>query len=232
MGESEFRVDHYGSEETLRLREPIIGTYLASHHDQQHNPWFGPDQFWRRLVELYAPSRDFRLVAAWLGETMVGYAFGSPKENSTDVWEMVRKNLPEVKIPDNQVPIYFFREFAVHPGYQGHGYGHRLHDALLKSRPEPLAHLLVRTDNPAKTSYLHWGWHAVGKVQPFQDSPKMDAMVHILPLSLRCVLPSSLGLTATISPLTSPARHPRWPDRGVDAPIGHESAVGASGGLR
>ena len=190
MNEPDVHIDYYGPEETLSLREPIQGAYLASHRDQQHDPWYSPEQFWRRLVELYAPSRDFGLVAAWLGETMVGYAFGSPKDNSTDVWEMVRKTLPEVTILDNQVPIYFFREFAVHPGYQGQGYGHKLHDALLKNRPEPLAHLLVRTDNPAKASYLHWGWHVVGKVQPFQDSPNMEAMVRILPLSLWGIVPN------------------------------------------
>jgi GNAT superfamily N-acetyltransferase len=182
MGEPDLRIDSYGPEEALSLREPVLDVYLASHHDQQHNPWFGPDQFWRRLVEIYAPSRDFGLVAAWLGETMAGYAFGSPKDNSADIWEMVRQTLPETGIPQEPVPIYFFREFAVHPAQQGKGYGRKLHDALLKTRPEPLAHLLVRSDNPAKTSYLHWGWHVVGKVQPFEDAPALDAMVRVLPV--------------------------------------------------
>ena len=186
MGEGSIHIDYYGPQESLRLREQILSVYLASHHDQQHNPWFGPDQFWQRLVELYAPSREFGLVAAWLGDTMTGYAFGSPKDSSGDVWEMVRHALPEVRIPSEPVPVYFFREFAVHPDYQGRGYGRKLHDALLKTRPEPLAHLLVRTDNPAKGSYLHWGWHVVGKVQPFDDAPSMDAMALILPVEFQC----------------------------------------------
>ncbi len=186
MGDpSSVRVDYYGPDDALRLREPILAVYLASHHDQQHNAWFGPDQFWSRLVELYAPSRDFGLVAAWQDDVMVGYAFGSPKDNPSDIWEMVKQSLPEVPVPQDPVPIYFFREFAVHPNYQGKGYGHKIHYALLKTRPEPLAHLLVRTDNPAKASYTRWGWHVVGKVQPFADSPVMDAMVRVLPLNLR-----------------------------------------------
>jgi GNAT superfamily N-acetyltransferase len=176
-------IDYHGPSESLQLREKILSVYLASHHDQQHNPWFGPDQFWKRLVELYAPSRDFGLVAAWQDDTMIGYAFGSPKDNAADVWEMVGQTLPGVPVPEPAVPIYFFREFAVRPDCQGKGYGHKIHDALLKTRGEPLAHLLVRTDNPAKASYLHWGWHIVGKVQPFPDSPTMDAMVLVLPLA-------------------------------------------------
>jgi GNAT superfamily N-acetyltransferase len=79
-------------------------------------------------------------------------------------------------------PVYFFREFAIDPSYQGKGYGRLLHDALLKTRPEGLAHLLVRQDNPAKSTYTHWRWQIAGQVQPFSDAPVMDAMVRVLPL--------------------------------------------------
>lgn len=182
MPEHDVRIEHYNSAGTLQLKEPILAVYLASHADQQHNLWFGPGPFWQRLVELYAPSRDFGLVVAWHGDTMVGYAFGSPKDNATDVWQMVARTLPEVPIPEIPVPIYFFREFAVDPACQGKGYGRLLHDALLKTRPERLAHLLVRQDNPAQNAYLHWGWHIVGQVQPFSDAPVMDAMVLRLPI--------------------------------------------------
>ncbi len=174
------RIEQYESAGALQLKEPILAVYLASHHDQQHNPWFGPGPFWQRLVELYAPSRDFGLVVAWRGDTMVGYAFGSPKDDAADVWQMVERTLPEVAVPKTPEPIYFFREFAVDPAHQGKGYGRLIHDALLKARPERLAHLLVRQDNPAKNAYLHWSWHIVGQVQPFSDAPVMDAMVKIL----------------------------------------------------
>ena len=185
MVESNARIDHYGPKDTLLLRDPILEVYLASHRGQQDNAWYSPDQFWQRLVEFYAPSRDFGLVAAWLGESMIGYAFGSPMQNSAEVWEMTRQALPEMQIPQEPQPIYFFREFAVHPEHQGKGYGRKIHDALLKTRTEQLAHLLVRTDNQAKASYLNWGWLVVGKVQPFDDAPTMDAMIRNLPLDSR-----------------------------------------------
>jgi GNAT superfamily N-acetyltransferase len=176
------RIEHYGSKGALQLKEPILAVYLTSHADQQHNPWFGPGPFWQRLVELYAPSRGFGLVAAWQDDTMVGYAFGSPMSRPQDIWQMVRRSLPDVSVQKTSEPIYFFREFAVHPDHQGKGYGKLLHDALLKTRPERLAHLLVRQDNPAKDAYQHWGWHIVGQVQPFSDAPVMDAMVLVLRL--------------------------------------------------
>jgi GNAT superfamily N-acetyltransferase len=179
---SDVRIKHYDGNEALQLKEPMLRVYLASHHDQQHNPWFGPGPFWQRLVELYAPGQGFSLVVAWQDGTMIGYAFGSPTGKPQSVWDMIRSAMPDVSVATTADPIYFFREFAVDPECQGKGYGRLLHDALLMARPESLAHLLVRQDNPAKHAYARWGWHIVGQVQPFDDAPVMDAMVLRLPI--------------------------------------------------
>lgn len=57
-----------------------------------------------------------------------------------------------------------------------HGYARIIHDALLSGRTEPLAYLLVRVGNPARTAYESWGWRVIGQDQPFPDSPMMDEM--------------------------------------------------------
>jgi GNAT superfamily N-acetyltransferase len=179
--EPDVRIEYYNSEGALGLKDQMLVVYLASHHDQQHNPWFGPGPFWQRLVDLYAPSDGFGLVAAWQGKAMTGYAFGSPTGKPQEIWDMVHTALPDIPVSSVQEPIYFFREFAVDPGHQGKGYGRLLHDALLKTRSERLAHLLVRQDNPAKSTYTLWGWQIAGQVQPFPEAPVMDAMVRVLP---------------------------------------------------
>lgn len=39
------------------------------------------------------------------------------------------------------------------------------------------ATLLVRPDNePARPAYLRWGWHTLGEIQPFPNSPRYDAL--------------------------------------------------------
>jgi GNAT superfamily N-acetyltransferase len=173
-----FRIEQYDATGTLELREPLMALYLRTHLDQQHNPWYSPERFWQRLVELYAPGRGFGLVAGWIDGTMVGYAFGSPSDKVQDVWEMVERVLPDVPIPTESEPMYIFREFAVDPAHQGKGYGRMLHDALLEGRPERLANLVVRPDNvSAIAAYRAWGWQTVGQEQPFPDSPVMDSMV-------------------------------------------------------
>jgi hypothetical protein len=50
------------------------------------------------------------------------------------------------------------------------------YDALLATRPEERATLLVRGDNPARHLYLKWGWKHVGYVQPYPDSPRFESM--------------------------------------------------------
>lgn len=178
MTDSDVRTEYYDADGTLKLKEPLTALYLRSHLDQQHNPWYSPEQFWDRLVKLYAPGRDFGLVVAWRDGAMVGYAFGSPSDKAHDIWEMAHNALPDLDLQSTPEPIYVFREFAVDPAYQGQGYGRLLHDALMRTRRERLAYLLVRPDNTsAKSAYLSWGWQKVGQVQPFPDAPVMDAMV-------------------------------------------------------
>ena len=171
-------VERHDAGSTLELRDDIVGVYAASHHDQMHDPWFHPGPFWERLVELYLPGRAFEIVVGRIGDRAVGYAFGSPRDRHGEIWPELRSTYPDFGLPAAEVPMYLFREFAVHPDYQRRGIGRALHDALLGTRPEPVAELLVRKDNvPAQAAYRSWGWQQLGEKQPFADSPVFDRLV-------------------------------------------------------
>jgi GNAT superfamily N-acetyltransferase len=177
------RIARYDGPQTLQLKDEVLGTYLNAHLDQQHDPWATPERFWERLVDLYAPSKDFAMAAGWLEDELIGYAFGSVRDDSTTIWDAAASALPDLPATESPGGVYIFREFAVRPAHQGRGYGHQIHDALLGSRREPLAHLLVRTDNErARRAYLAWGWRKIGQMRPFEDSPLMEQMVITLPL--------------------------------------------------
>jgi hypothetical protein len=82
--------------ETLRLKDPMLRVYRTSHERPIRNdPWFGEDRFWERLVQLYAPGRDFATVSGWLADEMIGYAFGSPRDNAAATWQHVKNGLPD-----------------------------------------------------------------------------------------------------------------------------------------
>jgi GNAT superfamily N-acetyltransferase len=182
---SDLALLRYDAAGTLGLKSAILSVYAASHAEPiMVDPWLGPDRFWERLVDLYAPGRDFETVGAWLADELIGYAFGSPRDNAAATWAEVAAALPDIPVSGQDEPIYIFREFAVHPDHQGKGYGRIIHDDLLAPRPERLAHLLVRLDNDrARSAYLSWGWRKIGTSQPFPDAPIMDAMVRTLPLA-------------------------------------------------
>lgn len=164
---------HADSAETLKLRDQVMPVYAASHADQMHDEWFSPEQFWTRLVDIYAQTRDFDLVTGWIDDTVVGYAFGSPRDKE-DLWDAIHRIYPDMT-PSG--PVYIFREFAVAPDWQRHGFGTQIHDELLRGRTEQAAHLLVRPDNaPAQAAYKSWGWKQVGQIKPFPDSPTFDAL--------------------------------------------------------
>jgi GNAT superfamily N-acetyltransferase len=182
----ELIIDRHGAAGALRLQDELLTVYNASHADVTHIPFMSPERFRERLVELYAPIPGFELVTGRLGTELVGYAFGSPRWESASTWAQIHAALPDFPVPAGTEPIYIFREFAVRPDRQYRGYGRRLHDALLGSRPESLAHLLVRQDNVrARSAYLSWNWQLAGTVHPFPDAPIFDAMIRELPLTPR-----------------------------------------------
>jgi ribosomal protein S18 acetylase RimI-like enzyme len=175
------RIERYGAEALPRHRGGLVAVYGAANANHRDDPFFSVDAFWTRLVDSYAPSPGFGLVAGWLADEMVGFAFGSPRKQSGEIWRMVRHTVPGIPVPDEDEPIYVLREIAVRPPYQRSGYGRALHDALLDGRPERLAQLLVLSDNrPARAAYRAWGWRDAGRRQPFPDGPVGETMVRIL----------------------------------------------------
>lgn len=181
---TELVLHRHDAAETLKLKAPMLHVYGTSHAEPIRNdPWFIEDKFWQRLVELYAPGRDFAMVSGWLGDDMIGYAFGGPRDNAAATWQQVQAGLPGFPVRDEHEPIYIFREFAVHPDHQGKGYGRQIHNELLRDRPERLACLYVRVDNAQATgAYSSWGWRKIASQQPFADSPVLHVMAHTLPL--------------------------------------------------
>ena len=156
------------------MRDLLVPIYSATHaHLIGVDPWNAPERWWERLADTYSKTRDFDLVTGWLGDELVGYAFGSPTGKDR-LWPAITAVFPHLQ-PSGSV--YIFREFAVRPDSQRRGYGRLIHDELLRGRPEQAAHLLVRKDNDlARAAYLSWGWQAAGEVKPFPDSETFDAM--------------------------------------------------------
>ncbi|MFB8277389.1 GNAT family N-acetyltransferase [Nocardia colli] len=188
------KVVRYNSSETLRYADEIKAIYLAAHQSRQGNPWYSPAKFWERLEDLYAPIPGFELAAGWRDGELVGYAFGTPHRQPAEARAKAAQVFPELATETADAPVYIFREFSVHPDHQRQGYGRIIHDAALAERPERLAYLLVRVENPARATYTSWGWQVIGQARPLADWPMMDEMAKPLPAQ-----PHTAAIAATIA---------------------------------
>jgi ribosomal protein S18 acetylase RimI-like enzyme len=158
----ELHLDRYDNDTVDAIYHAMVRLYADTHEQLAGNPFYRPDHFEASFVKQRAHD-GFELVAAQVDGHLVGVAFGF------------------VEIPDVQ---YGICEIMVTPDYQRRGIAKRLHDELLRSRPEQRADLYVRKDNvAAQAAYRRWGWTKIGDVQPSPDAPDFDEMILALPVT-------------------------------------------------
>ncbi len=157
----ELALARYDTTTADTVYDEMVQLYLAANHDVTHLPFFSRKRFEASFVNQRAHA-GFELVAARADGKLVGVIFGF------------------TEIPGEQ---YAICEIMVAPEYQRRGVAKRLHDELLRLRPEHRADLYVRKDNtPAQAAYKKWGWTKVGEVQPATDAPVLDELQLPLPI--------------------------------------------------
>jgi ribosomal protein S18 acetylase RimI-like enzyme len=158
----ELELVRYDTTSADAIYDDLVQLYLEANHDITHLPFFSRERFGASFVKQRAHG-GFELVTARMSGKLVGAVFGF------------------TEIPREQ---YAICEIMVAPEYQRQGIAKRLHDELLRLRPEHRADLYVRKDNaPAQAAYKKWGWTRVGEVQPADDAPVLDELQ--LPLPIR-----------------------------------------------
>ncbi|WP_459250997.1 GNAT family N-acetyltransferase [Streptomyces youssoufiensis] len=76
------------------------------------------------------------------------------------------------------VPVIGLSELLVLKEWRKTGTSQRLHDAVVSSRGDEVATLLVDVAHPKVVElYERWGYEKVGEQKPFEDSPVFDIMV-------------------------------------------------------
>lgn len=174
------RVDADGMRERRQL---LLDVYAEVYADRLGDPFFSLPRYRERL-EGYAARDGFTLVTGELDGELIGYALGYTLPAGSRWWNGLRDHVhPELLVEDGR-RTYALTEVMVRADWRRRGHARALHDALLSGRREERATLLVLPGNvPARTAYLAWGWHKLGKLQPFDDAPVYDAMVRQLPLT-------------------------------------------------
>ena len=166
-----------GSAETYRDRGELIDVYRDAYDDKLDNPFFHEDRHWQRL-EGYAKAPGYALAEGRIGGRMVGYGLGYRLPEGGRWWRGLMTPVDPALLEEDGSRTFALNYIMVLRDYRRRGIARQLHDALLSSRPEKRATLLVQPSNTAaRTAYDHWGWYKIGDLQPFDDAPIYDALL-------------------------------------------------------
>ncbi len=165
---------YYAHEDLPRIRQTLIDIHADAYADamddefNQRFPWF---------VDHWGSASAFSCVIAHDGDEAAGFAYGAPATRYREWWREHLDPAPERDL------TFSFSELAVRTKHRGAGVAERLARALLGSRDEDLAVLLVDTEHPrVQALYDSWGFRKVGERRPFPDSPVYAVMLAELPL--------------------------------------------------
>jgi ribosomal protein S18 acetylase RimI-like enzyme len=125
---------------------------------------------------------DFRLVTAHYAGDLVGFAFGHALSGQTRWWDGRLEQFPDDVITERPGRTFAIIELIVQEKMRRKGIARSLHAHLTAELSHERITLLVRTNNRvAREAYIKWGYHVVGKIQPFPpDGPIFDAMLKAL----------------------------------------------------
>ncbi|GHF50802.1 hypothetical protein GCM10018790_30750 [Kitasatospora xanthocidica] len=110
-------------------------------------------------------------------EVPVGYAYGNTIEAGDRYWKRMAEPLPDGY---TEAPALAIKEIGVRIPWRGTGAARRIHDGLLRRRPEERVTLLVNPlagDGKVQRLYETWGYQAFNVQQPSPDSPRLTAMI-------------------------------------------------------
>lgn len=158
--------------------DTVSALYADAFFPPPHNQ--GPTEL-ARMVDAW-PRRltapGFRLVVAEVDGQAIGCAYGHQLLADTKWWEGALEPIPDEVITERPGRTLAVIDMMVTSAWRRRGVAASLHAHLLANRSEERVTLLVDPINePARLAYLKWGYAVVGRVQPFADSPRFEAMV-------------------------------------------------------
>ncbi|WP_351234392.1 GNAT family N-acetyltransferase [Streptomyces sp. NPDC002133] len=166
------QLSQYRHDDLPEIRQTLIDVHADAYADQMDDPFV---QRFPWFVDHWGGRADFSCIIGWDGSEPVGFAYGAPAVPGREWW---REHVAEE--PENP-STFSLSELMVRPKWRKTGTAERLHEALLTSRDEALAVLLVDSTHPGvQALYESWEYRKVGERQPFPDSPVYAVMLRSL----------------------------------------------------
>lgn len=170
--------------EAAALAEELADLYRAVYSRQEpqaSDPFYSRERFLDRFAG-YSSAPGFELIVARQDGRMVGFLYGYQLPPTSRWWEAVRTEAGEPLPPEFRAEsgqrTFAVNDMVVLPELRRHGLARAMHTEVVKGHPGSRFTLTVRPDNDAaQAAYRNWGYRAVGKQQPFPDSPVYNTLV-------------------------------------------------------
>jgi GNAT superfamily N-acetyltransferase len=167
---------HHTTDVKPTMKHQLIAVHIDARAELLAQPFYAAERFAQRLDE-HVKEPGFELVTGHIGNVLVGYAYGSTLPTDTWFWTSLEGIADPDITRETGDRTFWLRELLVRKDHQRRGHARRLLDALLAGRTEERAVLFVRSDNPARRHYEHWGWSIIGNMPPQPGIPEFEAML-------------------------------------------------------
>ncbi|MEU3994131.1 GNAT family N-acetyltransferase [Streptomyces platensis] len=167
------KLQHYSA--LSEARQNLISLYADVRAELLHLPNYRVDVFAERL-DRHAVEPGWQAVIAYAGDATVGYAYANTVQPDDRWWGRMTTPAPAAYAA---APAVAVKEIGVTTPWRGKGVARRIHDALLATRSEPNATLMVNPaagDGKVQRLYERWGYAVIGAVQPSPESPVLACM--------------------------------------------------------
>lgn len=170
-------LEHRDAVGLVDIRPQLLDVYAEVYADRLDEEFHSVARFDERLG-WNAEVPGFAAVVGYIDGRPVGYAYGCTLQAGTRWWNGLRTPVPDGATDETGARTFALSELMVVAGVRGTGVSRRIHDELLRDRPEERVTLLVERDHPrVRALYEVWGYEQFGEVLPFPDAPLYDAML-------------------------------------------------------
>ncbi|MFJ3189436.1 GNAT family N-acetyltransferase [Streptomyces halstedii] len=160
------------------VRDGLVDVYSEVRAPLLHLPNYAVTAFGERLGR-HAAEPGFTAVLAYADAYPVGYAYGNTIEHGDRYWQ---RTSPAPAETYTERPALALKEIGVRLAWRKTGTARRIHDALLATRDELYATLMVNPaagDGRVHALYESWGYKDIGRSQPAPASPVLTVMIYV-----------------------------------------------------
>ncbi|MFD7405969.1 GNAT family N-acetyltransferase [Streptomyces sp. NPDC059866] len=177
-------IRHYTAEQLPEFRQTLLDIHAEVRHRDFGliGPFYEVERFDERLSS-YASRPGWSAVVGYESGDAVGFAFGVPLGRDTRWWSAMITELPQGYTEEDGKRTVALNEIVVRKPWRGRGIAWQIHEEWLSQRTEQRVTLLVNPtagNGAVQAVYEAWGYRAVGRQQPFPDSPVFTSMTRDL----------------------------------------------------